>query len=270
MGNVLKSLLEQRHLQAHSDFVAEYNRCAHELNLARRPEPPTKAQYYRWIGGNVKNLPRPHHCAVLERMFPGWEAKELFGPSFPELTARHGPAQADDELLSDIAPGLDPNLLSGLWASCYILEGTRRHVDLSTVVATKYGMTSINYPPEPRAEGHATGHITDISARLFGRYLMGHWKNRNDHYYFGSVHLTVLPAENVLDGYYTGFLHDSHVVSERWRWVRIDPESARGVDLASLQLSDPDRVHDIVMGHAQAGGPVSLASVTDRLAELRK
>lgn len=194
-------------------------------------------------------------------MFPGWEVKDLFGP--PSAAAKNNVTRAGGDVLSDIAPGLDVNLLAGLWATCYIFEGTRRHVDLSTVIATKHGVTSINSPPQPRAEGHPTGHITEISAGLYGRYLMGHWRNRNDQYYFGGVHLTVLPAENVFDGYYTGFLRDTHVLAERWRWVRIDPESAHGVDLTGLALEDPDQIHDIVMNHDQAGGPIPLEQVTE-------
>lgn len=97
MANALKSLLQERHLHAYSDFVAEYNRRAKELDLPRHATAPTKGQYYRWVGGQVENLPRGHHCAVLERMFPGWTAARLFG------RAEHPLAPSHEDLLSSAA-----------------------------------------------------------------------------------------------------------------------------------------------------------------------
>ncbi|MEU3014966.1 DUF5919 domain-containing protein [Nocardia asteroides] len=74
----LKALLQLKHLQTHSAFDREYNA------VARRVEPglvgagPRKAQFYRWLSGNVSGLPYPHHCRILESMFPGYTATELF------------------------------------------------------------------------------------------------------------------------------------------------------------------------------------------------
>ncbi|MCC3327398.1 DUF5919 domain-containing protein [Nocardia abscessus] len=78
MGTVLKALLQQRHLQTVSAFNREYDR------IARSSEPelvgagPKKAQFYRWLSGNLTSLPYPHHRRILEAMFPGWSADELF------------------------------------------------------------------------------------------------------------------------------------------------------------------------------------------------
>jgi len=77
---VLKALLRQRHLQGHLAFCKEYDR------VAKRVEPdlvgswPSKAQFYRWLSGNLKGLPYAHHCRVLEAMFPEWTAEQLFQP----------------------------------------------------------------------------------------------------------------------------------------------------------------------------------------------
>ncbi|MFE9790007.1 DUF5919 domain-containing protein [Nocardia salmonicida] len=77
----LKALLQLKHLQTHSAFDREYNA------VARRVEPglvgagPRKAQFYRWLSGNVTGLPYPHHCRILEGMFPGYTAAELFAES---------------------------------------------------------------------------------------------------------------------------------------------------------------------------------------------
>lgn len=93
MATVLKALLQQRHLQTVSAFNREYDR------IATRIEPdvigcgPKKAQFYRWLSGNVSSLPYPHHCRILTEMFPGWSASELFAPlSGNEDDLRRDPA----------------------------------------------------------------------------------------------------------------------------------------------------------------------------------
>lgn len=80
VGNVLRALLDERHLRSYPDFTAVYRLRAKELDLPRTATPPTKSQYYRWLGDQVQTLPRGHHCAVLEHMFPGYTAEELFSP----------------------------------------------------------------------------------------------------------------------------------------------------------------------------------------------
>ncbi|MFE7744888.1 hypothetical protein [Nocardia sp. NPDC057455] len=39
---------------------------------------PSRGQLHRWLGGELKGLPYPDHCRVLEAMFPGWTAEALF------------------------------------------------------------------------------------------------------------------------------------------------------------------------------------------------
>jgi hypothetical protein len=263
VGNLLKALLQARHLQAYSDFVAEYERCARGLDLSRQAAAPTKAQYYRWLSGQVQNLPRGYHCVVLEAMFPGRTASALFGPaeSSAAPVSPASPPAGGDELLAAIAPAVQPAALAGLWVSGYVFQGSRVHVDLSTVTATKDGVTSRNYPPEPRAEGYPSGHTTDISARLVGRHVLGQWRNRNDSYYYGSLHLAVLPGDTILDGYYTGFLNDTQIVAEPWRWVRVQPASAAGVDLTTVTLAEPRRLYDTVVRRTPFDGPIPLEQV---------
>ncbi len=263
MGNALKTLLQKRHIHAYSAFVSEYQRHAAALDFASRPAPPTKVQYYRWVSDRTKTLPRPHHCAVLESMFPDWTARELFGLDEHQVKHPDSPT-ADDDVLAAIGPAIEHALLAGLWCSGYILNGDQHHVDLATVTATKHGVRSRNYPPEPRFEGHQTGHQTDLSARLVGRHLMGYWRNHNDAYYFGSVHLIVLPGETMLDGYCTGFLNDGEVLAQPWRWVRIAPQSYDGVDVAAATLKDPVVLYNILAEHTHFDGALSLSDVTER------
>ncbi len=166
-------------------------------------------------------------------------------------------------MLATVDPGLDPALLAGLWVTGYLISGGYRHVDLSTITVTGSLVMSRNYPPAPRFEGHSAGHETDITARLFGRHLMGHFRNRNDRYYFGSLHLAVLPGETILDGYYTGFLNDTSVVAQSWRWVLVDPRSVDGIDLNTVALGEPAAVYDAIAGRNQFDGPIALAEVVE-------
>ncbi|MFI7524427.1 hypothetical protein [Nocardia salmonicida] len=77
MGTVLKMLLAERHLSSHTDFCGEYRRCA-GADASTRGNPPSKAQFYNWLSGEVKSLPYNHHRRVLARMFPGWSIHALF------------------------------------------------------------------------------------------------------------------------------------------------------------------------------------------------
>jgi hypothetical protein len=257
VGNTLKSLLKARHLHAYLDFLAEYERCAQQLDLPRRASPPTKAQYYRWLSGQMRNLPRGYHCVVLEHMFPKWTARQLFGLD------EHGEAQpsANRGLLSAYPPAVEPAALAGLWLTWCRADGIHNCVDLSTITATGTGLTSTNYPPEPRTDRYAAGFRNAIEARMFGRHVIGHWRNLTYNYYFGALHLVVLPGETLLDGYYTGFLTDTQAVAEPWRWVRVDPESAAGIDLTTVTLGDPGRLCDLVINHTRYDKPVPLAQV---------
>jgi hypothetical protein len=124
-------------------------------------------------------------------------------------------------------------------------------------------MAARNYPPEPRTEGHATGYANDIDAQLIGRHLIGQWRNVNDHYYYGSIHLAVLPGETLLDGYYTAILTDTEVVAGRWRWVRVDPHSADGVDLTAVRLREPRGLCDSISRRTRFDPPIGLDEVTE-------
>ncbi|MBS9535592.1 hypothetical protein KIH27_18560 [Mycobacterium sp. M1] len=264
-SNPLKTLLLERHLHAYSDFVVEYTRMAKGLDLPHQAPAPTKSQYYRWVAGDLQTLPRGHHCAVLERMFPGWTARELFGLAGPPAAEPllHDRSQAPDPpaVLTGFGPAVDPTALAGLWVTCFTVEVTRHHADLSTITVTNGVVTAKNYPPDPRTEGQTHGYKNHIHARVFGRHLIGQWRNVNDSYYYGAVHFAVLPGETVLDGYYTGFVNDTQVVAERWRWVRVDPQSTTGIDLDDVKLGQPRRLYDCIMRRSNLDGPITLADL---------
>ncbi|MBA3339300.1 MAG: hypothetical protein H0T54_06090 [Geodermatophilaceae bacterium] len=76
---VLRVLLNQQHWQKHETFCAEYDKAAQEMSSELRGTYPSKAQYYRWLSGQLKGgVPYPDACRVLERMFPNFTARELF------------------------------------------------------------------------------------------------------------------------------------------------------------------------------------------------
>ena len=74
----LKVLLQNRHLQTHRAFCREYDRVAAKADPTLRGSWPSKAQFYRWLSGELVGLPYPDHCRVLESMFPGWKVNQLF------------------------------------------------------------------------------------------------------------------------------------------------------------------------------------------------
>jgi hypothetical protein len=77
---LLKVLLRQRHLQAHSAFRREYDKVAAKIDRDLVGRAPAKAQFYRWLSGELTGLPYAHHCRVLEGMFPDWSVEQLFQP----------------------------------------------------------------------------------------------------------------------------------------------------------------------------------------------
>lgn len=79
MATLLKALLRQRHLQTVAAFNREYDRLARRIDPAIVGCGPRKAQFYRWLSGDIGGLPYPHHRRVLQEMFPEWSIEELFG-----------------------------------------------------------------------------------------------------------------------------------------------------------------------------------------------
>ncbi|TLW93163.1 hypothetical protein FFT09_06990 [Saccharomonospora piscinae] len=97
---VLKVLLRQRHLQGHRAFCKEYDKLAKQLDAELVGSWPSKAQFYRWLSRDLRGLPYADHCRVLEAMFPGWTAEQLFQehtggiefvPEPPTATAARAP-----------------------------------------------------------------------------------------------------------------------------------------------------------------------------------
>ena len=82
---MLKVLLGQRHWQNYATFCAEYDKAARKLDADLKQTYPSRAQLHRWLSGSLRSLPYADHCRVLEEMFPGWTAEQMFQATTPEL-----------------------------------------------------------------------------------------------------------------------------------------------------------------------------------------
>jgi hypothetical protein len=88
---LLKVLLGQRHWQNYATFCAEYDKAASRIDADLAGEYPSRAQLYRWTSGALRSLPYPDHCRVLEAMFPGFTAEQLFQAATPATLYRNDP-----------------------------------------------------------------------------------------------------------------------------------------------------------------------------------
>ena len=82
---MLKLLLREKHWQNYSTFCAEYDKAARQLDPGLARSYPSRAQLHRWLAGVLRGLPYPDHCRVLEAMFAGYTAGQMFQPATPEL-----------------------------------------------------------------------------------------------------------------------------------------------------------------------------------------
>ncbi|MGH3803506.1 MAG: hypothetical protein ACRDTD_25930, partial [Pseudonocardiaceae bacterium] len=80
---MLKALLRARHWQNYGMFKRAYQKAARGLDKDLVETYPSRATLFRWMTGQVQELPYPDHCAVLEAMLPGWTVAELFAPYHP-------------------------------------------------------------------------------------------------------------------------------------------------------------------------------------------
>jgi hypothetical protein len=122
----LKVLLREKHWQTHRTFNAEYDRAARSIDPKLVGTGPSRAQLHRWLSGELKGLPYPDHCRVLEKMLPGWTAEQLFElcptEEFSQPTADPDGTQAVDvgQLLDLIEDQLTaPDVQEVSWGSAH-------------------------------------------------------------------------------------------------------------------------------------------------------
>ena len=77
---LLATLLEGKCLHRYGTFRAAYEKAARSLDRDLGDSAPSRAQFHRWLTGDVRGLPYTDHCRVLEHMLPGYSASQLFQP----------------------------------------------------------------------------------------------------------------------------------------------------------------------------------------------
>lgn len=105
---MLKVLLRERHWQNYSTFCAEYDKAARRIDPDLAGRYPSRAQLHRWLTGAVRGLPYADHCRVLEEMFPGWTAEQLFQPSTGERPLAFGAPAVTAPASVVLSTGLRP------------------------------------------------------------------------------------------------------------------------------------------------------------------
>lgn len=75
---LLRALLRERHWQKYATFCKEWDRVARTIDPDLVGTYPSRSQLARWLAGDVKGLPHPDACRVLEGMFPGLTVAQLF------------------------------------------------------------------------------------------------------------------------------------------------------------------------------------------------
>lgn len=198
--------------------------------------------------------------SVLPATVARWEEGAV--PPGDVLLACSG--QVPEQALLEAVPGtLGAGTLAGTWVTCYhFSDPPKCHADIAHLEAVSGRRVQVtNYPPEPRTEGHSAAFRNEIEALLVNRHLTGFWKNTSDARYFGAVHLAVMPGETVMEGYFTNFVDDVHVSAGFWKWVRVEPASLAGADLAAVTLRDPAELYALLEHHSQYDAPLALTAL---------
>ncbi len=76
---LLAILLEGKGLQRYGSFCVAYDKAARAMD-GRPGGAPSRAQFHRWLTGDLRSIPYTDHCRVLEHMITGYSASQLFAP----------------------------------------------------------------------------------------------------------------------------------------------------------------------------------------------
>jgi hypothetical protein len=227
-----------------------------QVAAARRALGLDHAGFAVLIGGMLGWDVLPEHVAA-------WEDDSVpTGDVLLACSVATGGKALDVPLLAAVPPAFPAEALAGHWVTCYQFSHAgkpRAHADIAHVAAVAEDrIRAVNHPPAPRSEGRSTPFRNEIEAGLFGRHLIGQWRNTSDTRYYGTLELAVLPGETVMQGGYYGVGSDIDVSAAPWKWVRLD---AGPVPVQGITLRDPAELFDLVMAHSQLDAPLALAQV---------
>ncbi|MGH3280860.1 MAG: hypothetical protein ACRDNW_17235, partial [Trebonia sp.] len=119
---MLKVLLRDKHWQNYSTFCAEYDKAARRIDPGLAGRYPSRAQLHRWLTGAVRGLPYADHCRVLEEMFPGWTAEQLFHPSTGERPLTPGMPVITTPASVVLSTGLRPYIEQAFTAEHVVID----------------------------------------------------------------------------------------------------------------------------------------------------
>jgi hypothetical protein len=172
-----------------------------------------------------------------------------------------------ESILASVPSLLDAHMLAGYWATCFEFTSRgqpRCHADIAEISAqSNRRLIATNQTAHPRTEGRQDAFVNEISAEVVNRHVLGFWKNVGDARYFGAIHLAVLAGANVMEGHYTTFSNDILAEAGSWKWVRIDPGSIEGRDLATVSLRPAQEVSEKIRGHGRHAPPLHLSDLIE-------
>lgn len=150
----LKVLLREKHWQTHQTFCGEYDKAAKGIDPGLVGSWPSRAQFHRWLSGELKGLPYPHHCRVLEKMLPGWTAEQLFEPC-PPKESNQPQSDPDEPMAPDVAE---------------LLTTLEHHIDTPQTGEISWGTTTRTIPAAKArlaaARAATSDHAQDLGRRL--------------------------------------------------------------------------------------------------------
>ncbi|HUC25799.1 MAG TPA: DUF5919 domain-containing protein [Streptosporangiaceae bacterium] len=157
----LKVLLRERHW-TYATFCVEYEKAAREIDDRLARTWPSRAQFHRWLAGDLRQLPHPDACRVLEALFPGWTVEQLFARS-----ANHRP----DALAATLSPGR----VQRAAADSEIPIG--QFQDVMAIYATRSQLMS-NFPPHALFDDATSIRASGLSLNLICQQYGAHGLQR--------------------------------------------------------------------------------------------
>jgi hypothetical protein len=144
----LRVLLRERHW-TYDAFCVEYDKAAKALDERLARSWPSRAQFQRWLAGDLRGLPHPDACRVLEALFPGWRVEQLFAPYAHQVGARHAELAAGDGEATSVVVDLGPD----------------RYQDVKAIYATRSEFSS-TVSPHSLFSGAASIRACGLSLNL--------------------------------------------------------------------------------------------------------
>ncbi|MGH3773287.1 MAG: XRE family transcriptional regulator [Pseudonocardiaceae bacterium] len=142
---MLKALLRVRHWQKRETFSRQWDRVAKTIDSSLVGMCPAHAQFYRWLAGNIRGMPHPDACRVLEEMFPGVTVQQLFQPVRARRSELLGPPRAQEPAPGNGSAAPDSPLAFPMtsYADTTYLEAARQYVWHIVALDGRFGGTDI-------------------------------------------------------------------------------------------------------------------------------